>query len=252
MKYFIVLLPVVFSGYVKAQSIMPITSNNGGQAGVVGSIHFEFNLGESFVTTIGTNTFITQGLLQPISATPASLPVTGLQFTARRISEDKVQLNWRTVQEINNHGFSIERKRENENEFTTLNFVRSKALNGNSHLPLQYDAVDINNFKGISYYRLKQTDTDGKSAYSIVCIVNGTPSDRITLKAWPIPSRGDFTVTVGGIDKGILQLFDATGRMVRQVPITNGTQQKITGISPGTYMIRLAEHKHLVQVVLVQ
>jgi hypothetical protein len=252
MKYFIALLLVALCIKAKAQSVAPATTNNGGLAGVANNIHFEFSLGESFVSTIGNNTLITQGMLQPINMAQGPLPVTGLQFTARRINDDKVQLNWKTIQEMNNAGFHIERRTENENVFVAVNFVKSKAPNGNSTLPMQYEAVDLNNFKGVSYYRLKQTDTDGNFTYSVISTVKGNAGKSIALKAWPIPSRGDFSVVVEGIDRETLQLFDATGKLVRQMPVTNGTQQKINGLSPGTYIIRLAGQKGLSQVVLVQ
>lgn len=82
--------------------------------------------------------------------------------------------------------------------------------------------------------------------------VNGEASKSIPLRAWPIPSQGDFTVMAEGIDKDELQVFDATGRLVRQIPLTNATQEKVSRLSPGTYIIRLAGQKDLVQKVLVQ
>ena len=57
-----------------------------------------------------------------------------------------------------------------------------------------------------------------------------------------------FVKAFGCLRKG----FDATGKIVRQMPVTNGVQQKINGVNPGTYVIRLAGQKDLVQVVLVQ
>jgi hypothetical protein len=187
-----------------------------------------------------------------MTTSQGSLPVTGLHFTGKRIDKDMVQLNWRTVQEMNNLGFQVERKRENETSFTSLEFVKSKAADGNSNMPLQYAAVDMNNSPGTSYYRLKQTDIDGNFVYSIICRVNGEASKSITMKAWPVPSQGDFSVIVEGIDKDMLQVFDVAGRMVRQIAVSNGMQEKISKLSPGIYIIRLAGEKDIVQRVLVR
>ena len=243
------LVMIVFS---KAQTIQPTVLNSSGTSGTVNNIHFEFSLGESFTTTIGNGTVITQGLLQPITLAQAPLPVLGLEFNAKRINNSKVQLDWKTVQEIDNKGFYVERKKENEINFTQLHFVKSAAPNGNSSLPLNYSHVDANDFRGKTYYRLKQEDLDGKFMYSIVRLVNGNNGKAISMKAWPIPSTGPVNISAEGIENDVLLVFDNNGRLMKQLTITAKTLVQLTGLLPGTYIVKLGSQKELYQKIIVQ
>ncbi|MEJ8818058.1 T9SS type A sorting domain-containing protein [Lacibacter sp. H407] len=243
------LVMIVFS---KAQTIQPTVLNSSGSSGIANNIHFEFNLGESFTTTIGNGTFITQGLLQPITLAQAPLPVLGLEFNAKRINNSKVQLDWKTVQEIDNKGFYVEWKKENEINFTQLHFVKSAAPNGNSSSPLNYSHVDANDFRGKTYYRLKQEDIDGKFMYSIVRLVNGNNGKVISMKAWPIPSTGPVNISADGIENDVLFVFDNNGRLMKQLTITAQTPVQLTGLAPGTYIVKLGSQKELYQKIIVQ
>ena len=252
MKYYIIILLVILSNHVKAQTITPSIINNSGTAGVINNIHFEISLGESFTTTIGNGIVITQGLLQPITITQGPLPVIGLEFNAKRINNSKVQLDWKTVQEIDNKGFFVERKKESELNFTQVHFTKSAAANGNSSLPLNYLHIDINDFRGKTYYRLKQEDLDGKFMYSTVKLVNGSNGKNISLKAWPIPSTGLVNISAEGIESDILLVFDNNGRLMKQVNITEKAPVQINGLMPGTYIVKLSSQKELYQKIVVQ
>lgn len=253
MKQLQILLILIFQiTILTAQTITGSVTNNSGLSGTVNNIHFEFNLGESFTTTIGNGTFITQGLLQPITLTQGPLPVLGLEFNAKRINNSKVQLDWKTVQEIDNKGFYVERKKESEINFTQLHFVKSAAPNGNSSLPLNYSHVDANDFSGKTYYRLKQEDIDGKFMYSIMRLVNGNNGKVISMKAWPIPSTGPVNISAEGIEKDVLLVFDNNGRLMKQLTITAQSSVQLTGLAPGIYIVKLGSQKELYQKIIIQ
>jgi hypothetical protein len=252
MKAQFIVIYLLFSFSVLSQTITPATTNSNGKSGIVNNIYFEFNLGESFTTTIGNGTVITQGLLQPITLTQGPLPVLGLEFNAKRINNNKVQLDWKTLQEIDNKGFYVERKKESEVNFTQLHFVKSAAANGNSPLPLYYSHIDTNSFVGKTYYRLKQEDIDGKFMYSTVRLVNGSNGKIISFKAWPIPSTGPVNISAEGIEKDVLLVFDNNGRLMKQLTITAQTAVQLTGLAPGTYIVKLGSQKELYQKIIVQ
>ena len=187
------------------------------------------------------------------SASGSPLPVLGLEFTAKRISSNKVQLDWKTIQEINNLGFHIERKKETDNDFASVGFVNSAALGGNSSLPLNYTKIDSNSFVGKTYYRLKQEDINGQFMYSVIRVVNGNTDRTISLKAWPIPAAGDFNIIVQGIDKNdFVQIIDVIGRLIQQVQVSDNVQQKVNKLPAGTYFLRLASNKDIVQKIVTQ
>lgn len=92
------------------------------------------------------------------------LPVelVSLSITAK---EEGALLSWRTIAEINNLGFEIQRKRKGANEWNTVGFVKGK---GNSNNVNNYTFFDKLSSEGIYFYRLKQIDYDGKYKYTSV------------------------------------------------------------------------------------
>lgn len=95
------------------------------------------------------------------------LPIQLISFTAKPIGK-KVRLDWETATEKNNDYFTIERS-EDGKLFTEVTIVKGA---GDSNSILKYHAWDENPLSGLSYYRLKQTDFDGKFSYSNIVSVN--------------------------------------------------------------------------------
>lgn len=217
------------------------------------AVMLEFTVGEvASISLQQGSAFLTQGILQPYPNS-ATLPVTNLQFLARRINQQQVQLSWQTEQEFNNKGFYIERRKENEARFAEIGFESSKASGGNSSFTLTYEQTDANDFGGKTYYRLRQEDMDGKNTLSAIRLVSGVSEKTLILKAWPIPAVNNFYVQVLGLQKpDILQVFDIRGQLVKSTAISNQQQLQISGIAPGTYVLRLAGDKELTQKIIIQ
>ena len=215
------------------------------------NLMIEFTIGEMASKTLEqNNAMFTQGLLQPYQLN-ATLPVTGLEFIAKRLNGQQVRLDWKTTQELNNKGFYIERRLDSDTSFRSMKFAESKAVNGQSSFPLQYSAVDQNNFRGKTWYRLKQEDVNGTFTYSVIRMVNGNAEQTVVLKAWPIPAPKEFSVTMTGAGKDVLQVFDLTGKQVQQLNVTAGEVVKISHLLPGIYVIKLRDQK-MAQKVVVQ
>lgn len=227
--------------------------DNAGSTFINGNVMLEFTTGEfASITLNSPGNQLTQGILQPFSL-GGNLPVTGLEFYAKRINNNQVQLDWKTIQEINNKGFHIERKKENENSFAPVRFVNSTASGGNSSFPLQYQKLDDNNFAGITYYRLKQEDIDGRSTYSVVRIVKGDVNQQMAMQVWPVPATGPINIKVTGLTKpDVLMVFDVTGKLVKQQNVQNNIPVQLTNLVPGSYIVRLVENKDLIQKIVVQ
>lgn len=228
--------------------------DNGGTTFINGTTMLEFTVGEFASKTLSSsNNLLTQGILQPFPNTITSLPVTNLEFYAKRLNASVVQLNWKTEQELNSRGFEVERKKEGETQFTPLSFVDSKAIGGNSFSPLSYEQTDANNFRGRTFYRLRQEDLDGQFKYSVIRFVNGSDNKQALMQVWPVPSNGPVHIVVNGIDKADqLMVFDATGKLVQRHLINNNQQLQLTGLQSGTYILKLANNYDLVQKIVVQ
>lgn len=244
-------------------TIIPVINNivlstgsgldNAGTTFMYGNLLLEFTTGEFASTTLNSSSnMLTQGILQPFSFS-GTLPVVGLEFYAMRLSSTTVQLDWKTVQEINNKGFHIERKKENESGFASIGFVNSNANGGNSNISLQYQKMDNNNFKGITYYRLKQEDLDGRSTYSAVRIVKSDPGKELMIQIWPVPAVSYFNIIVSGLAKSdVIHIMDMSGRIVKQFVIQNQLQKQVNGLLAGTYFVKLASDTGVGQKVIVQ
>lgn len=226
--------------------------DNAGTTFIAGSTLLEFTVGEfASLTYVNANNMLTQGILQPYSSGSA-LPVSGLEFYAKRTGKNQVQLNWKTVQEISNRGFHIERKKENESDFRTIGFVSTAAAGGNSNQPLQYRYPDNNDFAGKTYYRLKQEDIDGRTLHSVIRWVNGE-SNQASMQIWPVPSTGPVSVLVTGIGKADqLHVYDMNGRLVQQQSIQDNIPVQLKPLLPGSYLLRLAGNKELSRRTVIQ
>jgi hypothetical protein len=145
----------------------------------------------------------------------ATLPVNLKSFTAVR-NNSYVNLKWETAQEENNKGFDIQRKLSN-GAWQNIGYVETKAINGNSDSPLGYSFADPNKTKGITQYRLRQLDINGKQSYSLIRSVRGDGQKAKTI-VYPNPSM-DGKVNVVFEDKDVsrnVSLTDVNGRVIKQ------------------------------------
>jgi hypothetical protein len=122
-------------------------------------------------------------------------------------------LTWNTVNETNNAYFPIERSADN-GSYGEIGRVKGA---GTTAEPQSYRTYDLAPLPGTSYYRLKQTDFDGKFAYShTVSVTFAETGDRVLL--YPNPSDGGMETRIRFVSvrdrKSTFQLFDLAGKLV--------------------------------------
>ena len=123
------------------------------------------------VTNTQLNAYTPAGW-QPVNIWAAAgfstpLPIELLSFDAQ-LRGREVHLKWTTATEKNNDYFTIEKTRD-AGEFL---FVKQVPGAGTSTTIRNYSAIDPDPLKGLSYYRLGQTDYDGTTIYSELVPVN--------------------------------------------------------------------------------
>jgi hypothetical protein len=181
-----------------------------------------------------------------------TLPITLAYFKARAVDE-KTVLEWQTISEKNNDFFSIERSTDAKN-FQLIKKIQGA---GNSNEKLNYRFVDSNPLDGTSYYRIKQTDFDGKFEYFDIVPVH---HQNITYKGQgleivsigPNPFQHSFMITCELPEEGEvnLQLINANGKLMadekRQVyaGLNQIEFQDQIGLKPGTYLLTLTHPKY--------
>ncbi len=120
--------------------------------------------------------------------TTSILPIELMSFEAKA-DEEKVHLKWSTATEKNNESFTVEKAIDGEN-FSTVAIVKAA---GNSSARKDYYSADPSPYQGLSYYRLKQSDFDGKANYSKIIAVEFVKEED-GLKIYPNPSNGIVTI----------------------------------------------------------
>jgi hypothetical protein len=176
-----------------------------------------------------------------VAVAPPTLPIELLSFTAS-VQNSNVELNWITASENNNDYFTIERAADG------INFTSISTLNGagNSAEMISYSAVDDRPFAGVSYYRLVQTDYDGKTSYSNIEAVE---FNEYSLAIYPNPFSDETTFQTTEDLKGAnLTVYNSYGHLVKQ--INNISGQTFTfarkNLSGGLYFIRLEQDGKIV------
>ncbi len=172
-----------------------------------------------------------------LTNTCATLPVSLKSFNAVQRS-GKAFLSWETAQEIDNDGFEIQRRTANGN-YETIGFVDSKAPGGTGG---QYSySFDDNTAlaKGVTYYRLRQLDLNGKATYSEIKAIRAGNSS-ITVSVYPNPSRGTTNVAIPeSTGKMDVSLDDFSGKSIQRWSGINVRNLQINNLKPGIYMLRI-------------
>lgn len=184
-----------------------------------------------------------------VSVDCATLPVNLKSFTATRTNSSYVKLTWETAQEENSKGFDVQRKLAN-GAWQTVDFVETKAINGSSSLPLTYEFTDRNNSKGITQYRLRQLDIDGKQAYSQIRSVRGEGQKGKTI-IYPNPSSdGKVNIIFENINSTRdVSLMDVSGRTIKQWRAVTNNNIQIDNLNAGFYTVRIVNIETGEQVV---
>lgn len=177
-----------------------------------------------------------------------TLPIELLSFEALSRTSD-VQLEWVTASEQNNDHFTIERSSDGLN-FETISEVQGA---GNSSQNISYATIDPFPLPGLSYYRLKQTDFDGKYEYSDIKTVSRETEDfYINSVFGSINSEQLFIEFNCSGDCNIaLQILDVAGRVVvDKKENVAGKSSKISipiaSLSQGIYFIKASRKDNLI------
>jgi hypothetical protein len=176
-----------------------------------------------------------------INSTNTPLPIELIDFEAV-LKGSEVELNWSTASELNNDFFTIERAADLE-KFEEVTIVKGQ---GTIHSKTNYSAVDENPLPGTSYYRLKQTDFDGKFTYSDLKKVENT-NGKIYLTIYPNPVVDHkFHFELSGIEPGVevpVKIVNLQGSSVLGASYKADQSGRIratldvNGISSGLYLV---------------
>lgn len=176
------------------------------------------------------------GSYSPCSVYP--LPVTFKEFITTCQNNERL-LSWTIVSETNNDYFTIDYSEDGE---SWEELAQVKGFGNSSeehtysykHRPLEVEASTI-------YYRLKQTDFDGKVEYlqTISSICESSDEAFIT----PNPMTGHFQVY--NIETGdVVSVYNPLGNLIRQSRSeTNFMEVDLTTLPSGVYFVNVVSNQ---------
>ncbi|MDF2382550.1 T9SS type A sorting domain-containing protein [Nostoc ellipsosporum NOK] len=180
-----------------------------------------------------------------IGGTFVLLPVNLLTFSGEKTGGVN-QLYWTTASEQNNKGFEVQRSL-NGTDYTVLGFVNTQATGGNSGVKLDYSYTDAAPTGTTQYYRLRQVDQDGRSKYSNVIQIKGTPASRLSISSvYPNPASNEITISMSSPVRSTVtvSILNMSGQVMGQQVISIGTGSNslpvnISKLPAGYYMFKL-------------
>ncbi len=210
-----------------------------GNGGTTGNASNGSVISASPLSSFGSFTLVSTSSSNP-------LPIELICFSAV-LNNQQVDLDWSTATEINNDYFTIERTVDNK-LFDAIRMIKGS---GNTTSTKRYSLTDYNPLEGVSYYRLRQTDYDGKSTVSEQKRVDFKKGFKEAVQIFPNPATSEnLQVQINGKEGQILfiTIADALGVIVHSGYVYPDSQQalfRLTGTSgeqlpAGIYVITVS------------
>jgi hypothetical protein len=178
----------------------------------------------------------------------APLPVVLVRFGAERAGSTAL-LAWATATESGSDYFAVERSTDGQ-VFQELGRVASQGTTTAAHTYQFTDAGLLRTGAPLVYYRLRQVDLNGTTAYSTVRTVAVPATEALTAHAYPNPTTGaslQVAVRAPAAGAATLTVTDALGRpvLVRQVALVAGANSfgvpEAAQWGSGMYVLRVAQ-----------
>ncbi len=221
-------------GLIGAVSDLRLTLVNSvnGTAGVNAGTTANPQINRTGLTLANLNNIFYVGSINSVS-TP--LPITLISFKAFP-ENGEVELEWTTSSETNNAYFTIQRSRDGLG-WENIQKVTGAGTSANDQ---SYTAYDQSPYDGVSYYRLMQTDLDGKQTNSFVIPVM-IGNKLATISVYPNPARDHVKIDFPSNGRYEVDVLNIAGQsMNNHVVATSGNLiLNLSGLKSGIYIVRI-------------
>lgn len=165
-----------------------------------------------------------------------TLPVELAAFAAQ-CEENRAVLRWTTISELHNDFFTIESSSDALEWETVANVDGA----GNSTAVINYAYTDFSNPGRNMYYRLKQTDTDGKTTEHDIVYLESCIEELAEnqLSIYPNPAANVALITVNA-DVLDVAVFHADGKRLDNVSVNTADKQlDFSQVPDGIYFMEI-------------
>lgn len=175
---------------------------------------------------------------------PVTMPIQLAYFSVKAAENDNI-IQWQTLTETDVLNYEIQKSADGIN-FSSIDSLTTKSLDGNSSRPLNYEAYDEwPNITG--YYRLKINTNSRHTFYStIVKVARKTNNVVVLSKVYPNPATNyiKYVVESKVSSKSFITCTDLTGKIVfvktLQLKEGNNTfSEDISSYSSGNYLLQI-------------
>ena len=169
----------------------------------------------------------------------STLPIVLKTFAVKK-ENNYAKINWVTASETNNDYFTIERSVDGIN-FTEIKKIKGA---GNSNEQINYSIIDEDIQQGTNYYRLKQTDFDGKYTYSKIQAVNFDDVLKPDFNIYPNPASTFVQIKGKDIKGKSVKIYDITGKLlITFEKLKSFEKLNISNLQKGMYFVTINNSK---------
>ncbi|MEO6637000.1 MAG: T9SS type A sorting domain-containing protein, partial [Ginsengibacter sp.] len=172
---------------------------------------------------------------QPCKLTNGTLPLSWLGVQAKWINESEAKVSWQVAQQKNIKNYAVQYSSDG-NDFLNVCLVISSAITS-------YNCVLPANKNTKNYYRVMQTDIDGKTTYSKIVLLQA--SAKPSLSVYPNPAKDKLYIQ--GINNfSEATVSDATGKIMKHTFLNSGNYYlDVSRLSRGVYFVKLASGNNI-------
>jgi len=169
-----------------------------------------------------------------------TLPLTWGDVTASLQNNNSVEIKWNTFNEMNVKNFDVQYSPDG-NTYQTIRTIPAANQSENN-----YTIIHNPTENGKLFYRIRQTDIDGKFTYSPVRVV--TIVDKAEINMFPNPVINELTINVrnSGNDKTNITISNTDGQQIyRSKNVLSGSTLHIPTNTwkPGMYVIKMSNEE---------
>jgi hypothetical protein len=149
------------------------------------------------------------------------LQISFTSFSAKNTG-NSVVVSWTTIQETSDVYYTVERS-DDGSRFETIGRVEINTNGSGSYMFTDNNPAVGSN----SYYRVKITDADGKTAYSMISAIPFSVKPGVEI--FPVPFRDNINIKLNLLEAGnvTMRLMDNKGMMVQQLRLAGNKGQNI-------------------------
>ncbi len=178
-----------------------------------------------------------------VNLASSPLPIQLVSFTGQA-EGSTVNLQWVTQSEKNCDYYTLHRS-ANGIDFVQIGTRKGSGTTNASSL---YELQDTTPFNGTNYYRLEQTDFDGKKSTQAIISVEASGVVPFAIYPNPVQSGRSIHIDINGkaaFSKVAMSFYDVAGRQIHNSLVTINEVGSFQGdielpqVSPGLYFIKI-------------